>query len=248
MFKEYGPLSTMMYQKTKAVGQSLDGDIEYYYDFLQDVKGSILEAGVGTGRVLIPLLEKGLNVEGVDVSEDMLSQCKKNMEAYSVSTFVYQQDLFDLSLNQEYEAIIMPTGSFCLLEKDRIEKVLKGFYHCLSCKGKVILDLIVPNDFKKGKITQSKIDISNTETIIYTHYDESIDWISQQTTSIDKYELINEGKVVETEYSHFTLYWYGLKEFEWLIQSLGFKLIKYDDGYNRGVPGIVTAILEKQEE
>lgn len=90
MFKEYGPLSTMMYQKTKAVGQSLDGDIEYYYDFLQDVKGSILEAGVGTGRVLIPLLEKGLNVEGVDVSEDMLSQCKQNMEAYSVSTFVYQ--------------------------------------------------------------------------------------------------------------------------------------------------------------
>ena len=33
---------------------------------------------VGTGRLLIPLLEAGLNVEGIDASPDMLAMCKRN--------------------------------------------------------------------------------------------------------------------------------------------------------------------------
>lgn len=245
MFIDYGPLSTNFYQKTKAVGHSLDGDIEYYYDYLKKIKGRILEAGVGTGRVLIPLLQKGLQIEGIDISEDMLAQCKKNMAEYDVSTRLYQQDLFNLDLPKKYEAIIMPTGSFCLLDKEKIEQVLTGFHACLESKGTLILDLIVPIDFKEGATTQTKMDISENQSLVYTHYDESIDWFCQKTTSIDKYELISNGKVVDTEYSTFVLYWYGLKEFEWLIQSLGFKMVSYTFGFNKNVRGIVTFILEK---
>jgi len=36
--------------------------------------GPLLELGVGTGRVAIPLAERGLEVHGIDASEAMLEQ------------------------------------------------------------------------------------------------------------------------------------------------------------------------------
>ncbi|MEO1336284.1 MAG: class I SAM-dependent methyltransferase, partial [Myxococcota bacterium] len=36
--------------------------------------GPVLELGVGTGRVAIPLAKRGLNVAGIDNSSDMLAK------------------------------------------------------------------------------------------------------------------------------------------------------------------------------
>lgn len=36
MFKEYGELSTKLYEITKPVGYSMGGDIEYYYEKLKN--------------------------------------------------------------------------------------------------------------------------------------------------------------------------------------------------------------------
>lgn len=51
---------------------SFGGDIEFYQEKLKNFKGRILEAMVGSGRVIIPLLEAGLNVDGVDYSAEIL--------------------------------------------------------------------------------------------------------------------------------------------------------------------------------
>lgn len=47
MFIEYGKLSTIVYNHTKKVRTSLDGDLEFYSNILKNTKGKILEAGVG---------------------------------------------------------------------------------------------------------------------------------------------------------------------------------------------------------
>jgi hypothetical protein len=49
MFNEYGKLSTMLYEHTKPIGYSINGDIEYYSEKLKNLSGRVLEAGVGTG-------------------------------------------------------------------------------------------------------------------------------------------------------------------------------------------------------
>lgn len=78
MFSHYGQLCTEVYDLTKPVGYSMGGDIEYYRDRLQTCQGRILEAAVGTGRVLIPLLESGLTVDGLDYSPEMLASCRNH--------------------------------------------------------------------------------------------------------------------------------------------------------------------------
>ncbi len=64
---EYGQLATEVYELDKPVGRSFPG-LDYYARQLAGITGRILEPACGTGRVLVPLLEAGLAVEGLDSS------------------------------------------------------------------------------------------------------------------------------------------------------------------------------------
>lgn len=240
MYKEYGELSTMLYEFTKPVGHSIDGDIAYYSKKLENITGRILEAGVGTGRMLIPLIDNGYIVDGVDSSAEMLKQCRANLDEHEVEALLYEQDLVDLSLPHRYDAIIMPTGSFCLLPKERVKKVLKNFYNHLNAGGQLIVDLEMPVSFKEGVISTSSFSMTEDMGIILTSYSEKIDWLNQRTSSINRYELVEKGKVIKTEISNFILYWYGISEFEILLSHLNYKDISYEVGYGKQQSEIIT--------
>lgn len=64
---EYGQLATEVYELDKPVGRSFPG-LDYYARQVAGITGRILEPACGTGRVLVPLLEAGLAVEGLDTS------------------------------------------------------------------------------------------------------------------------------------------------------------------------------------
>lgn len=231
MFKEYGELSTMLYEHKSPVGRSYGGDIEYYYDKLKGVSDLILEAGVGTGRVLIPLIQKGLKVDGVDLSSEMLAQCKVNLEKHGFDAELYQQDLTKMSLPNKYGAIIMPTGSFCLLPKSIVCDVLTSFYYHLVEGGEVIVDLLLPSDFVSGKVESNAFDFGNDTGILFTVNSQDIDWVSQKVSYIHRYELLKNGEIKQSEISNFILYWYGISEFEMLLESVGFAEISHVFGY-----------------
>ncbi|OQA42233.1 MAG: tellurite resistance protein TehB [Chloroflexi bacterium ADurb.Bin325] len=240
MYREYGELSTMLYEFTKPIGYSIDGDIEYYSRKLENVTGRILEAGVGTGRMLIPLIKNGSIVDGVDSSAEMLKQCRLNLGKHGVEALLYEQDLVDLSLPHKYEAIIIPTGSFCLLPRERIEEVLKAFYNHLEEGGRLIVDLEMPISFKEGATNTSSFLMTEDTGIILTSYSERIDWVGQKTSSINRYELVEKGRIIKTEISNFVMYWYGVSEFRILLSFLGYKDISYELGYGKGGSELIT--------
>ena len=217
MFKEYGALSTILYEHKNPAGRSVRGDIEYYSEKLKDISAPILEAGVGTGRVLIPLVQKGLKVEGVDLSAEMLAQCRVNLRKHEVSAELYQQDLTKMSLPEKYGAIIMPTGSFCLLPKAMVSDVLTSFYNHLDEGGVIAIDLLLPVDFKSGEIESHAYALGDGTGILFTSSSQDIDWVSQKTSYIHRYELLKDGAIQQSEISNFILYWYGISEFEMLL-------------------------------
>ena len=168
------------------------------------------------------------------------------MDKYNVKTNLYQQNLLELNLNTSYEKIIMPTGSFCLLPKDQIEIFLNNILNHLNSNGKFIFDLIFPINYKEKYFEQYSFEISNNYGVIYTTFNENIDWINQKTTTISKYELVENGVVKETEYSNFICYWYGLNEIKLLLKSNGFKNIEIIKDYNSNInSNIYTVIASK---
>jgi len=231
MFKEYGELSTILYEQTKPVGRSVGCVIAYFTEKLREVDGPILEAGVGTGRFLIPLIRSGFVVDGVDRSPEMLAQCKANMEKHDVGANLYQQDLTELALPNKYGAIIMPTGSLCLLSKVRIADVLATFHHHLLIGGKLIVDILLPTDFRKGEVVSYSTPLPDGTGMLFTSTSEDIDWIAQSVKYFHRYELLRDGEIQKAEVSHFILHWYGISEFEMLLKAVGFVDICYEIGY-----------------
>ena len=71
----YRTLCTEFYDISKPVACSKE--VDFYADLLQGIQGSILEAMCGSGRLLLPLLRRGLQIDGVDDSAEMLASCQK---------------------------------------------------------------------------------------------------------------------------------------------------------------------------
>lgn len=233
MFSYYGKLSTELYDFTKPVGYSIDGDIEYYQARLKNCRGRILEAAVGSGRFIIPFLEAGYIVDGIDYSAEMLDSCRIRCEKRGLHPKLYEGNLQDFSLPVNYEAIIIPTGSFCLIEnREESLNALKCFYNHLISGGRLIVDLEMPYDWKTGEIATTTYSLPNGDGIMMESKSIEIDWLNQFTTSYLKYEKWRNGKLLETELQKFVMRWYGIEEFKLILESIGFSEITCSADYN----------------
>ncbi|WP_418186948.1 methyltransferase domain-containing protein [Aliarcobacter lanthieri] len=234
MFDFYGKLSSEVYELDKPIGSSF-GDVEYYLSRLKDIKGPILEPATGTGRILIPLLEAGLDVSGFDLSNEMLDICKNNCNKRNLNPELFTDKMEIFKTDKKYNAIIVPTGTFLLIyEREKSIKALKNFYNHLNKDGKLILDIEVQNNINELEIsnrswTNEKDEIINLSTQVM-----QIDYINQFTIYHNKYEKIKENKVIQNELEKFVLRWYGIEEFKLILESLGYKniIISSDYKYN----------------
>ncbi|BFT72815.1 class I SAM-dependent methyltransferase [Paenibacillus sp. P36] len=224
-FSYYGELCTEVYNHTKKIGQSINGDLEYYQGKLKTCKGRILEAMVGSGRVIIPLLESGLLVDGVDYSPDMLASCRGRCKERGLVTNLYESSLQDLSLPDKYEAIIIPAGSFLLIEKrEESLKALKRLYEHLQPGGRLMLDLFLPDtNFECGKWRgTSTFNLPGGDIITMEGKQIEADLFNQYKVSYIKYEKWRNGALIQTELQRYALRWYGVEEFKLVLESLGF--------------------------
>jgi len=84
-----------------------DGGIEavYYRGLIETSGQPALDMGCGSGRVLIPLLQAGFDVDGCDYSKDMLAQCEARAKKEGLSLNLYPQAMHELDLPRRYRTI-----------------------------------------------------------------------------------------------------------------------------------------------
>ncbi|KMK75584.1 class I SAM-dependent methyltransferase [Alkalihalobacillus pseudalcaliphilus] len=236
-FSYYGELCTEVYDLTKKIGQSFDGDIEFYQEKLKGCRGQILEAMVGSGRVYIPLLQAGLDVDGVDYSENMLNSCRQHCDSRGLKSSLFQADLRELSLPHKYEAIIIPAGSLLLIEnrEDSIQ-VLKKLYEHLEVGGKLLLDLFIPDDLFQASQFEGASTFHSINGDIITMEEKliKVDWLNQFKVSYLKYEKWRQGALIQTELQRFGLRWYGVEEFKLILENIGFSQVEISADFTDG--------------
>lgn len=165
---------------------------------------------------------------------------KRNVKAMSLNlveenlqAVLYERDLTQLDLPTKYEAIIMPTGSFCLLPQNKVKEILAGFYRQSQPGGKIILDLEWPKNFVVNSLSTTEIVLDENRSIIFTGIAQGVDWLQQKTWAMNRYELFENGKLIQTEVGNFTMYWYGQKEFYFLLEKVGLTKISVTRGYEK---------------
>lgn len=234
MLGYYSKLSTEVYGVDKPIGTSF-GDVEFYLERLRGVGGRILEPATGTGRMLVPLLENGLTVDGFDSSLDMLNMCRKNCMDRGLQPNLFEADMETFALGREYEAIVIPAGTFLLLhERDASLRALQNFHRHLKPGGRLIVDLYLLTESEVGNSTLRSWEIENGEVITLETTTSEIDPINQFSVSHNRYERWKSGKLLDTEMERFAMRWYGVEEFRAILESNGFRDIVISADYEYG--------------
>ena len=234
MLSYYGRLSSEVYDIDKPIGHSF-GDVEFYIDRLSLCRGHILEPATGTGRMLIPLLEKGFTVDGFDSSKDMLNICRDNCRKRGLTPKLFEGKMEFFIQNTRYDAIIVPTGTFLLLhQREASIKALQNFHKHLCAGGRLIIDILMQTDFSIGTVSTRTWVCSNGDIITLESKIVEVDYINQYMVSHNRYEKWREGVLIQTELECFPLRWYGVEEFKCILESIGFKDIVVSSDYKFG--------------
>jgi ubiquinone/menaquinone biosynthesis C-methylase UbiE len=97
--------------------------------------------------LLVPYLQGGLDVDGVDCSKEMLDICRQKADQKGLSPLLYEQYMQELDLPRNYKTIYIPFCSFMILaEREEAMQALQGFYNFLESDGQVLISLFIPRD------------------------------------------------------------------------------------------------------
>jgi len=104
----------------------------------------VLDVGCGAGRLLVPLAKAGFDVDGADVSSDMLERCTQYARTEAVSPRLYAQAMHELALPRRYRTIYV-CGTFGIGgRRDNDWEGLRRMYQHLEPGGTLVLDVHVP--------------------------------------------------------------------------------------------------------
>jgi SAM-dependent methyltransferase len=115
-------------------------EIAFYRQFIERYGQPALDVGCGTGRLLLPYLRAGLDVDGCDISPDMLALCQEKARLEGLSPNLYAQAMHELDLPRTYRTIFV-CGSFGIGSTRRQDALaLQRFYQHLAPGGVLLLD------------------------------------------------------------------------------------------------------------
>jgi SAM-dependent methyltransferase len=232
----YGDLCAEVYVLDKPPGAL--GDVGYYLDRLKPLDGPILEAACGSGRLLIPLLEAGLPVEGFDHSESMLAQCRKAADARGLNATLRRMRFQEFAYDARFAAIVCPVGAFTLID-DYAEAlaVLRRCHGHLRPGGRLFIDLM-PLAYLTAPTSHHVRSWTTPggEQLTITSSRLELDLLAQRRVTLDRYDRWRGGKLVESEVEVLATRLWGLHEFELTLKEAGFSDITVCGDYRTGRP------------
>jgi SAM-dependent methyltransferase len=120
--------------------------------------GPALEFGVGTGRLAVPLAERGVEVVGVDLSPEMLAKLKEKSSAVTV----VEADMTTVSLEREFSLAYIAFNSIFALDTQQAQvELFRNAAAHLRPGGRFVLETAVvrPPSPDRGKLAVADIEL-----------------------------------------------------------------------------------------
>jgi len=126
--------------------QVRDGvDNKFYLEKIRNTKGTVLEIGTGTGRLLTEALKNGADIYGIDISPAMLDVLKAKLSPENQKR-ISLRNIVDFKSDIRYDLIIAPFRVLMHLTEKAVQmRALNNVYDHLNPGGKFIFDLFVPD-------------------------------------------------------------------------------------------------------
>lgn len=217
----YGSLCTEMYEILHE--KASQDELDFYLSYAEKGK-KILEPLCGSGRFLIPFMERGFDICGIDLSGEMLEKLKQK----APNAKIVQADILEYSSSEKYDYIFISSGSVSLFtDMNLCKKILAKLKEMLAPAGKFVfaVDTVADrcendSDYKTAVSvkTEQGFDLLLRSK---NYYDEE----TQTQFSPSIYELYNEATLLQSEPMDFQLHLYRFGEMEAYLEELGFKTV-----------------------
>lgn len=231
----YGSLCTQMYDLDKP--HAPENELEFYLQYVARKDMKILEPMCGSGRFLIAFLEEGYEVDGFDVSEDMLNACRQKLTERNLTSNLTHTRADEFVTAEKYDLIMTPGGSFVVIkDEEELKNSLQRLHDCLKDDGKFLVETLTPNleteSIPAWKETNRKTREDGKVLVQYSKsfYDEDEKLITYPL----KYELLDDGsgRVVETEEMVLYIKLHEKNVFKALLEDAGFVVERMFDGHS----------------
>lgn len=108
--------------------------------------GPVLELGVGTGRMSLPLAARGLDVRGVDASAQMLRRLRAKPGAAAMRITLGDMAELDLGDDERFSLIFATCNTFLnLASEDAQRRCLERVASKLAPDGRLVIEAFVPD-------------------------------------------------------------------------------------------------------
>lgn len=199
-----------------------------------------LDAGCGAGRLLLPWLRDGLDVDGCDVSPDMLAECRRLAAADGLEPALYAQALHELDLPRRYGTIVacgvLGLGS----TREQDAEALRRLHDHLEPGGLLAFDAEAVwrfGDAEPGPVrpAERRRGVDGAEYALRSRLVE-VDQAGRRTTLALRAWMWRDGELVAEEEHLLTESFYGRDELAALLEGAGFVDVEVHGGYHGGPP------------
>ncbi|MFG1676574.1 class I SAM-dependent methyltransferase [Micromonospora sp. NPDC049282] len=157
-------------------------------DFLAPLAegGPVLELAVGTGRVALPLAARGLTVEGVEASPEMVAHLRAKPGGENMPVTI--GDMADVPVSGPYRLVFLVFNTlFNLVDAERQAACLRNVARVLAPGGAFVIETFVPDpaDFDRDEQVQVREVTEDSATIRVHRYDRAAQTFVRQTITFD---------------------------------------------------------------
>jgi SAM-dependent methyltransferase len=211
--------------------RSFAPDADTYARFIGKYGEPALELGCGTGDPILELRERGLDVDGIDISADMLDVCRARAAQLGVEVNVYEQRMEAMDLGRTYRSIFLAGPTFNLLPDDNVAVAsLERIRAHLAPGGGALVPLFIPDPVPASAIGKWREDRdADDRAIRFTTLAATRDETARLQTSTLRYER-GDGEDVEAVERDFVIHWYTVPGFRALVEKAGLTLDAVKDG------------------
>jgi len=130
--------------------RSVTEDVTFYVEEARTAApGPVVELGVGTGRIALPIAADGIRVIGVDSSAGMLEVCRERAELAGVSELVdlREGDMREPPIGERVPLVLCPFRAFLHLHSDDERmQALEAAHELLVPGGRLAFDVFTPSE------------------------------------------------------------------------------------------------------
>jgi SAM-dependent methyltransferase len=119
-------------------------ELAFYRTIIERDGQPALDLACGTGRLLLPLLRAGLDVDGCDLSADMLALCREQAAREGLAARLYAQAMHALDLPRAYRTIYICDSFGLGGRREQDAETLRRCHRQLAPGGRLVFSHALP--------------------------------------------------------------------------------------------------------